>query len=33
MPFGLQTKGFIVGLIVGGIVLPRVMAAVSSRSK
>ncbi len=31
MPFGIQTKGFVVGLIVGGLVLPRVVAAVSAR--
>lgn len=31
MPFDIQTKGFIIGVIVGAIVLPRVMAAVKAK--
>lgn len=32
MPFGLQTKSLIVGLVLGAIVVPRVTAAIASRS-
>lgn len=31
MPFGLQTKGLVVGLILGAIVVPRIQALVASR--
>lgn len=31
MPFGLQTKALIVGLILGAVVVPRVQALVASR--
>lgn len=31
MPFNLQTKGFLVGLAVGALVLPRVWGAIASR--
>ena len=33
MPFNLQTKGLIVGLVLGAVVVPRVVSAVSSRTK
>lgn len=32
MPFNIQTKGLIVGLVLGAVVVPRVLAAVSSRT-
>lgn len=31
MPFGLQTKALIVGLILGAVVVPRVQSLVTSR--
>lgn len=31
MPFGLQTKSLVVGLILGAVVAPRVLAAISAR--
>lgn len=31
MPFGLQTKSLIVGVVLGAVVAPRVLAAVSAR--
>lgn len=31
MPFGLQTKGVVVGVAIGWLVLPRVLAAVQAR--
>jgi hypothetical protein len=31
MPFGLQTKSLAVGLILGAVVVPRVVAAVAAR--
>jgi hypothetical protein len=32
LPFGIQTKGLVVGLVLGAVVVPRVVAAVSARS-
>lgn len=32
MPFGLQTKSLVVGLLVGAVVVPRVTAMIASRS-
>ena len=31
MPFGLQTKSLVVGIILGAVVVPRVWSAVASR--
>lgn len=31
MPFGIQTKGLVVGLVLGAVVVPRIVAAVASR--
>jgi hypothetical protein len=31
MPFGIQTKGLVVGLVLGAVVLPRVLGAVASK--
>lgn len=31
MPFGIQTKGLVIGVIIGAVVAPRVIAAVSAR--
>lgn len=31
MPFGIQTKGLVVGLVIGAVVAPRVFAAISAR--
>lgn len=31
MPFGLETKSLVVGLLVGYLVLPRVLAAVTKK--
>lgn len=33
MPFGIQTKGLLVGLVLGAVVVPRVIAAVASRTE
>lgn len=32
MPFGLQTKGLIVGLVLGAVVVPRIVGFVASKS-
>lgn len=32
MPFGLQTKSLLVGLVLGAFVVPRVQALIASRS-
>lgn len=32
MPLGLQTKSVIVGLVLGAVIVPRVLAAVASRT-
>lgn len=32
MPFGLQTKSLIVGIVLGAVVLPRVMAIATGAS-
>lgn len=31
MPFGIQTKGLVVGVVLGAVVVPRVLAAVTNR--
>lgn len=31
LPFGVQTKGFVIGVLVGAVVVPRVLAIVASR--
>lgn len=31
LPFGIQTKGLVVGIIIGAVVVPRVLAVVASR--
>jgi hypothetical protein len=31
MPFGIQTKGLVIGLLLGALVVPRVQALVASR--
>lgn len=33
MPFGIQTKSLVVGVVLGAVVVPRVLAAVASRGK
>lgn len=33
MPFGIQTKGLVVGLVLGAVVVPRIVSAVASRGK
>lgn len=32
MPFGLDTKSLVIGLVLGAVVVPRVTAAIASRS-
>lgn len=32
MPFGLDTKSVVIGAILGAVVIPRVVAAVSNRT-
>jgi len=32
MPFGLQTKSLVIGLVLGAIVVPRITATLASRS-
>lgn len=31
MPFGIQTKGLVVGLVLGAVIVPRVLAAVAAK--
>ena len=31
MPFGLDTKSVVIGLVIGAVVVPRLVAAVASR--
>lgn len=33
MPFGIQTKGLVIGLVLGAIVVPRITAAIANRTK
>lgn len=33
MPFGLQTKSLVIGVLLGAFVVPRVQALVASRTK
>jgi len=33
MPFDLQTKGVVVGVILGAVVVPRVLSLVASKGK
>lgn len=33
MPFGIQTKGLVVGLVLGAVVLPRIVGAVANKGK
>lgn len=32
MPFGIQTKGLIVGVVLGAVIVPRVVAYVGAKS-
>lgn len=33
MPFGLDTKSLVIGIVLGAVVIPRITAAVANRSK
>jgi hypothetical protein len=33
MPFGIQTKGLVVGVVLGAVVIPRVLGALASKGK
>lgn len=33
MPFGIQTKGFVVGVVAGAVVIPRVLSILASKGK
>lgn len=32
MPFGLDTKSLVIGIVLGAVVIPRITAAVANRS-
>lgn len=32
MPFGIQTKGLVVGIVIGAVVVPRIYSMIAARS-